>query len=111
MRSGQRAGRRTLVVHMRHPQPGDVGPGAASISPSPAHVGFIVSRAVGGAVVRNRVKRRLRAQVASRLDRLDDGCLLVVRALPAAASASSEALAIDLDGALDAVLRRAGRAR
>ncbi|MBK8074047.1 MAG: ribonuclease P protein component [Kineosporiaceae bacterium] len=110
MRSGHRAGRRTLVVHMCCPQPGDGGLTAASKPLIPAHVGFIVSRAVGGAVVRNRVKRRLRAQVEARLGRLDDGCLVVVRALPAAASATSDELAHDLAGALDAVTRRIGRA-
>lgn len=50
-------------------------------------VGFIVSKAVGNAVSRNRVKRRLREIMRVRLDSLDPGALLVVRALPHAAEA------------------------
>ena len=45
-------------------------------------VGLVVSRAVGGAVVRNRVRRRLRALVASRLAG-QAGLDLVVLATPA----------------------------
>jgi ribonuclease P protein component len=61
---------------------------------------------VGGAVVRNRVKRRLRALAAARLDQLPAGCLLVVRANPPAADASSAVLGTDLDHAVQRVLRR-----
>ncbi len=58
---GLRAGSRLIVVHA-HPTDARAG--------LPPRVGFVVSKAVGGAVVRNRTKRRLRALVASRLDRL-----------------------------------------
>ena len=51
-------------------------------------------------MVRNRVKRRLRHLVADRLDRLPDGAVLVVRALPPASGASGADLARDLDAAL-----------
>lgn len=68
--------------------------------PEPARVGFVVSRAVGGSVVRHRVQRRLRHLVRDRLDRLAPGTLLVVRALPPAATATSAELADDLDAAL-----------
>ena len=47
-------------------------------------VGFVVSKAVGNAVVRNRVKRRARAWAAGQLKDLRTGDLLVIRALPAA---------------------------
>ena len=70
---GLRAGSRLMVVHA-HPTDARAG--------LPPRVGFVVSRAVGGAVVRNRTKRRLRALVASRLDRLPDGLDVVVRANP-----------------------------
>jgi ribonuclease P protein component len=63
-------------------------------------VGFVVSKAVGGAVVRNRVSRRLRHLVRDRLPVLAPEADLVVRALPPAASASSKELAEDLDAAL-----------
>lgn len=92
-------------------------------TPTAVRVGFVVSRAVGGAVVRNRVTRRLRALVAERLDQLTSpspgaavspcgngepigaATLLVVRARPAAATASFVELARDLDAALAAVRR------
>ena len=51
----------------------------------PPRVGFVVSKAVGGAVVRNRTKRRLRALVADRLPGIPTGLDLVVRANPPAA--------------------------
>ncbi|GAB2593673.1 hypothetical protein GCM10009593_38000 [Microlunatus antarcticus] len=47
-------------------------------------MGFVVSKAVGGAVVRNRVKRRLRHLVAAQLVGSPTGLDVVVRALPAA---------------------------
>ncbi|MBB4767272.1 ribonuclease P protein component [Actinoplanes digitatis] len=61
-----------------------------------------MSKAVGNAVVRNKVRRRLRHLVRPRLTDLPDGTLLVVRALPASASASFERLGTDLDAALAA---------
>nr|WP_260408654.1 ribonuclease P protein component [Planomonospora venezuelensis] len=96
VRKGGRAGRPTLVAHLR----------MRAQSDDPPLVGFVVSRAVGGAVVRNRVKRRLRHLMRDRLDRLPRGSLLVVRANPPAASARSERLAAELDVALDRLLRR-----
>jgi ribonuclease P protein component len=48
-------------------------------------------------VVRNRVRRQLRHLVALRLGQLPVGSTLVVRALPAAAGATSGELAGDLD--------------
>ena len=50
--------------------------------------GFIVSKAVGNAVVRNRVRRRLKAVAINLLDSLPAGSDVVVRALPASAQAS-----------------------
>jgi ribonuclease P protein component len=51
-------------------------------------VGFVVSKAVGNAVVRNRVTRRLRAIAAPQLGGIPAGVDVVVRALPPAAGAS-----------------------
>ena len=67
-------------------------------------VGFVVSRSVGGAVTRNRVRRRLRHLVRERLDALPGNSLVVVRALPAAAEASYRDLGDDLDRCLDRVV-------
>ena len=47
----------------------------------PSRAGFVVSRAVGGAVVRNRVKRRLRHLAAAELAAVEFPVDVVVRAL------------------------------
>jgi ribonuclease P protein component len=67
----------------------------------------VVSRAVGNAVTRNAVKRRLRHLLGERLAGLPAGAELVVRALPAAAEASSVDLGADLDRALERTLPEA----
>ena len=77
----------------------------------PARVGFVVGRAVGGAVVRNRVRRRLRHLARGYLGSLPEGSLLVVRANPRAATASQAELAAELDLVIGALLRRQGGAR
>lgn len=74
--------------------------GPDGVRPEPARVGFVVNKAVGNAVLRNRVHRRLRAVLAQRLPELPDGSLIVVRALPSSASASYDELVADVDGAL-----------
>lgn len=63
----------------------------------------MVSKAVGTAVVRNRVKRRLRHLVAAEFRELETPIDLVVRALPASVDGN---LAGDFDAALDQCLRR-----
>lgn len=86
-RGRRRAGGPLLVVHAAtRPEGGD---GAV-------RVGFVVGASVGGAVVRNRVRRRLRAAMAERLDGIPCGTDLVVRALPAAAGASFGELSAEL---------------
>jgi len=55
-------------------------------------VGLVTSRRIGGAVVRNRVRRRLREIVRRHQHALRKGVWLVVIARPTAASASSAAL-------------------
>jgi ribonuclease P protein component len=95
VRHGHKAGRTTLVVHVLPDPTRDEEPA----------VGFVVSRAVGGAVVRNTVKRRLRHVLRDHeLARLPRGSRVVIRALPAAGAATSTELGADLDLAL----RRAG---
>jgi ribonuclease P protein component len=89
-RSGSRARRGALVVHQRR-----------GLGDGPPLIGLVVGRSVGGSVVRHQVSRRLRAQLAQRLDRLEPGSGTVVRALPAAASADSASLGRDLDAALN----------
>jgi len=92
VKAGRRAGARTLVTHLASvDEPAGDGP----------RVGLVVSKAVGSAVVRNRVKRRLRHAARARIALLPQDALLVVRALPAASTASYEELAADLDRCLD----------
>jgi ribonuclease P protein component len=93
VRSGSRAGSRTVVVHLLGRDAGGV------------QVGFVVSKAVGNAVARNRVKRRLRHLARERLSSLPGSCALVVRALVPAAEATSTELGADLDRCLKRVLQ------
>jgi ribonuclease P protein component len=95
VRSGHRARADRLVLHQL--------PG---LTPAAPLVGLVVGRSVGGSVVRHRVSRRLRAQLAGRLDRLPAGSGTVVRALPPSAEASSAELGADLDRALARVSSR-----
>jgi ribonuclease P protein component len=96
VRRGVRAGRPRLVLHLQFRDEID----------EPVRVGFTVGRAVGDAVVRNKVRRRLRHIVRERLYRLPAGSLLVVRANPSSAGARNDELAADVDAALDRLLRR-----
>lgn len=72
----------------------------------PPRVGFVVSKAVGNAVVRNRTKRRLRAIMSGELAGIPAGVDVVVRAQPAASSASFEELTETLKPLLHRVVRR-----
>ncbi|MBF9068164.1 ribonuclease P protein component [Streptacidiphilus fuscans] len=112
VRRGRRAGRPLLVAHLFTggtgvspetagvPMTEPANPHGAGGNFLPARAGFVVSKAVGVAVVRNRVKRRLRHLMAERIGRLPAGSLIVVRALPSAAEAEYADLARDLDSAL-----------
>lgn len=99
MRGGVRIGGRNIVLHLR----GEQHDGCS-------RVGFVVSKAVGSAVVRNRVKRRLRAIFHERLDGLDPGMMIVVRALRSSARASFTDLERDVDVALSRYERKKKRA-
>ncbi|WP_431974604.1 ribonuclease P protein component [Micromonospora haikouensis] len=118
VRAGRRAGRGVLVVHLTLPgTPGtstDVSPKparttAAEHTSAATRAGFVVSKAVGPAVVRNVVRRRLRHLVRERLTALPEGSTLVVRALPAAAEASYSRLGADLDAAIATARAPRGR--
>ncbi|HEU5042906.1 MAG TPA: ribonuclease P protein component [Nocardioidaceae bacterium] len=100
VRRGWRFGTKTMVLHLWIPHSGD-GAGAAADSPDrPVRLGFVVGKAVGPAVTRNLVKRRLRALARDRIASLPRSSTLVVRALPPAAHASYAALGADMDRAL-----------
>ena len=99
---GARAGSTLIVVHANQ---------ADARAGQPPRVGFVVSKAVGNAVVRNRTKRRLRALMAARLSAVPAGTDLVIRANPVAAQANSATLAADLDVLLARVTARLGATR
>ncbi|HJV13451.1 MAG TPA: ribonuclease P protein component [Propionibacteriaceae bacterium] len=81
-RSGVRVSRPTLVVHAVHLDEGHLVDGT--------RVGFVVSGAVGNAVTRNRVKRRLRHLAAAHVGDTPAGIGVVIRALPRAATDPAE---------------------
>ena len=114
VRRGRRTGRRHLVVHF-YVKPDRASDLSGTVDPHvaraeiPPRAGFVVGRAVGTAVVRNRVKRRLRHLLRQHLHRLPAGSLIVVRALPPAAAADSAHLGSDLDAALGRLLVDAAR--
>lgn len=83
---GRRSASRTVVVHA-----------VAAAHPDQPRFGLVVSKAVGGSVVRHRVSRRIRHAIAVELAAWDAvGLDVVVRALPSAAAATSSELASDL---------------
>jgi len=107
VRDGSRAGRSLVSGHLLVPQAPPGNPGGSE----PAKIGFVVSRAVGGAVVRNKVRRRLRHLARRYLGSLPEGSLLVVRANPRAATARQADLAAELDLVIKTLLRRQGGAQ
>ena len=107
VRSGVRGGTGRLVVHLSEGGT-DNGP-TGDRATRAALVGFVVPKAVGGAVERNRVKRRLRAILRERMAELEPGSRLVVRALAPSATATSVELARDLDVAFGSARRKLRR--
>ncbi|PHX60789.1 MAG: ribonuclease P protein component [Actinobacteria bacterium] len=95
-RNGFRVAKTHLVAHFHLPS------GASG----PAKVGFTVSSAVGGSVVRHRVTRQLRAGCQGLVADLPAGSRLVVRALPAAAQASTSDLQDELRAVVCAVIAK-----
>ena len=72
----------------------------------PPRVGFVVSKAVGNAVVRNRTKRILRALMSTRVGQVPAGVDVVVKANPELPGTPHAVVVQDLDRLLATVLRR-----
>ena len=87
LRRGRRVAGRYIVIYLSTSETDRPGP----------QVGFVVGRNVGGAVIRNRTRRRLRHIVTARLAVIPARNRIVVRALPAAAAASFAELAAEFD--------------
>jgi len=100
-REGMRVAGRSFVVLMADQRTGER---------DAARLGITVSRRVGPAVVRTRVKRQVREWFRRRATPLPAGKDLVVIARSGAAHASHAAVVRDLEGALDGLARRAGGA-
>ncbi|WP_374946017.1 ribonuclease P protein component [Agreia sp.] len=79
VRRGTRLVSPNAVTYLRSPRTEQAGA-------SEPRFGFIVAKSVGVAVVRNRVRRRLKAASYTMLDQVKPGIDVVVRALPGAAS-------------------------
>jgi ribonuclease P protein component len=101
LRKGRTGGSQHLSVRLRPTRVGYV------------RVGFVVSRKVGNAVVRNRIRRRLREALRSHLvacaaagRRASYDLLVIVR--PSAAAADFHTLAAALQRALDRALEKGG---
>ncbi|KUI44533.1 ribonuclease P protein component [Mycobacterium sp. IS-1590] len=91
---GVRAVQPDLVVHaLRSGEPSEPGP----------RIGLVVSKAVGTAVQRHRVARRLRHVARSLVNELDPADRVVIRALPS----SRHAISARLEQELRTALRRA----
>lgn len=87
VRRGRRVGAKSTISYVM--DRGDDGP---------ARFGFIVAKTVGNAVVRNRVRRRLKAASYAALGDVRSGVDVVMRALPASADASWVTLRGDVFG-------------
>ncbi|MGO1389716.1 MULTISPECIES: ribonuclease P protein component [Brachybacterium] len=98
-RGGVRSARSHVVVHLSLlTQEGDA-----------PRVGFVVSKRIGNAVVRNRVTRRLREIVRPQFETLPPGSGIVLRALPGIDEQPFAELEADVVGALGAATRKLER--
>lgn len=82
----------------------------ASTESDATRFGFIVSKAVGGAVLRNRIRRQLKAITYALVPQLPAGVDIVIRANPAAASASFSELDADVGNCVARALRSSKQA-
>jgi len=97
LRSGRRARTPAFALEAR-PRP------QSQASPPGPRFGFTVTKKIGSAVVRNRVRRRLRALAAAlKQARADHDYVLIAR--PGAIDRTFRDLKADLDQALDRVHR------
>ncbi|MBX3094608.1 MAG: ribonuclease P protein component [Cryobacterium sp.] len=95
MRRGRRVSGSASIVHI-----------VVGETDRPPRCGFVVSKKVGNAVTRNRVRRRLRAICRDVVSELAPGTDVVIRALPESAHSTWASL----QGEISAALSRRTRA-
>jgi len=78
-KSGVRVGSGNFFLYLLHD--------ASATADSNPRAGLIISKAVGGSVIRHKVARRLRHQLAQHMASLKPGSMIVVRALTGARDA------------------------
>lgn len=108
VRRGRRIGRKTLVLHIldtANPG-GEIKTDTQIARFGGPRIGLVVSKAVGNAVTRHAVSRKLRHVMAAAAEDLPTTMDIVVRALPASATATSEELSHDVHSALASYKRR-----
>lgn len=98
---GTKAAQPDLVLYTRPDQTGEPGP----------RIGLVVSKAVGNAVQRHRVSRRLRHAARVLLEDLDPADRVVIRALPSSRHAISPRLEQELRTALRRIRTRSGESK
>jgi len=98
---GIKAAQPDLVLYTRADKAGDPGP----------RIGLVVSKAVGNAVQRHRVSRRLRHAARTILPELDPEDRVVIRALPSSRNAISPRLEQELRTALQKIRMRSGESK
>ena len=99
IRKGKRAGGGTVVVHV-------LLPSNDQIEAYAPRFGLVVSKAVGNAVIRHAVSRKLRHILYGLAPEVPHGTMVVVRALPQAASKSMKELTADVHRVYRKALRR-----
>lgn len=104
IRKGKRAGRDTVVVHLRTGVFDDTNPNVNLGGP---RCGLVVSKAVGNAVTRHAVSRKLRHIFLELSNEIPADYRVVIRALPPAADATSKELREDVRRSFDKALKRA----
>lgn len=95
VRRGRRVATRHAMVYLNQGDPS-----------RPPRFGFIVSKAVGVAVDRNLVRRRLKAMMFAVIPGLPAGAEIVIRALPGAAQAGWDTLRSEISGVLSGGVTR-----
>lgn len=108
MRGAVRAGTRRVVVYVSSAVKTEELRDATEVTVTSGgpRFGFIVSKAVGNAVIRHRVSRRLRHICANVANQLSVDDRIVIRALPDSATSTSEKLEADVRHALRRIERR-----